>query len=165
MCSSKPSRVVVFVDGFNLYHFINARRDLRMFKWLDLSTFCKRFLPSNSQIVQIQYFTALPTWNQKKRNRHELYIKALESIGVKVIKGRFKKIPKSIKLNYRCELVYNTHEEKQTDVNIAVEMMLSAFREELDIAQLISGDTDFESIIDAYTRYFPNIKVQLVVPN
>lgn len=165
MSQHKQSRVVVFVDGFNLYHFINRTRSYHGYKWLDIRSFSEKYLPPSANISRIIYFSALPYWNPKKVKRHELYIKALESIGVEIRLGKFKKVKKHIELNYRCSIVYTTYEEKQTDVSIGVEMLCSAHKDEFDIALLISGDTDFEPVIQIIKEEFPEKEIRLVVPN
>lgn len=165
MVTSKPDRVAVFIDGFNLYHFIQNNKEYRPYKWLDLMEFSKKFLPPKAIIKRVTYFSALPFWNPQKVKRHELYIKALESVGVKICLGYFKRVEKCVTLNKRLKLTLSTHEEKKTDVNIGIEMILAAHRDEFDIALLMSGDTDFHPVVEALKTEFPEKKVWVVVPN
>lgn len=38
-------RVAFFIDGFNLYHAIDAYRQLHKYKWVDLHKLCKVLIP------------------------------------------------------------------------------------------------------------------------
>jgi ferritin len=54
-------RVVCFVDGFNLYHAIDAIKQPHL-KWLNLRQLFTRLTRTKSQIItQILYFSAYPT--------------------------------------------------------------------------------------------------------
>jgi len=97
--------------------------------------------------------------------RHELYIKALKTTGVETYLGYFKKVYKNVQINKRLQIQLATHEEKQTDVNIGIEMIRSGYKDEFDIALLISGDTDFHPIVRMLKTEFKNKKIWVVVPN
>ena len=165
MAAQKPYKVVAFVDGFNLYHFIKKYRHLRQYLWLDLIQFVKRFLPPDAIILRVLYFSAYPLWNKPKVDRHRLYVRALKSKGVEIYLGDFKETKKTVSINDRLRLGIKSHEEKQTDVSIGVEMILSSYKDNYDIAMLISGDTDFIPPIMAIKREFPKKKIWVVVPN
>lgn len=83
------SRVCCYVDGFNLYHAIDAlgRPEL---KWLSLMALAKSFLGKNDSIISVTYFTAVMRWNPAKAQRHREYIAALAASGVEVIESRFR---------------------------------------------------------------------------
>jgi len=54
---SRPKpRVIVYIDGFNLYY--GAVRATPALKWLDLESYCKHLRP-HDEIVSIRYFSAL----------------------------------------------------------------------------------------------------------
>jgi uncharacterized LabA/DUF88 family protein len=176
----KRKRVAVFIDGFNVYHFLNNYPDLNKYKWLDYNKLSKQFIPPESKIVSVNYFTALARWDAQKVRRHNIYIRALRSVGVNVIVGKFKYSARTFVvkdnnsklrfktrdgwINGRYQYGY-TFEEKKTDVNIAVWMLKMAMKQEYDTALLMSGDTDFEPVIAVLNDEFPEIKVQIVVPN
>ena len=165
MALSGNPRVVVFVDGFNLYHFIHNHKRYRRYKWLDLNSLSGKFLPPSAAIQKIVYFSAYPFWNPSKVKRHQLYVKILESNNIVVNLGYFKKVKRRVNLLNRCSIEILTHEEKETDVSIGIEMILAAHRNEFDIALLISGDTDFRPAIKAIKDNFPEKKVWIVVPD
>lgn len=180
MTTEKPKRVIAFVDGFNVYHFMDKKANLQKYKWLDYWKISNLFAPKGSIVVGVYYFTAFVKWDEEKVNRHRLYIKALRTKGVKDVIGKFKAVSKSFivkdpmsseeyntvdgKIKGRHQYGY-TFEEKQTDVNIATYMISKASQDEYDIALLFSGDTDFEPVIKAIKEDFPKKEVIVVVPN
>jgi len=84
-------KISFFIDGFNLYHALK-KNNLKKYKWLDLRQVCESFAPSSYTTSDIFFFTALPTWIPAKSKRHSLYTLALESTGVSVVNGKFKKV-------------------------------------------------------------------------
>jgi hypothetical protein len=63
-------KVIVFIDGFNLYHVIKVNPEYRKYKWLDLSKLATLYITKNEIIIDILYFTALATWNPNKVKKH-----------------------------------------------------------------------------------------------
>ena len=153
--------VIVFIDGFNLYHAINAFRKYHRYKWLDLSKLASLYITKNEKIVDILYFTALATWNQDKVKKHKLFIRANELNGVRVIYGEFKKRDKFCNL---CKKKYQTFEEKQTDVNIALQLFKLSIENKYDKAIIISGDSDLIPSINAVRNTFPNKQIGILIP-
>lgn len=176
----RKNRVAVFIDGFNVYHFLDKTANLNKYKWLDYRKLAGCFLPSRSTITSIYYFTAFARWRPDKLKRHKLYIRALRSRGIKEIIGKFKPVKR--KFVYRdnsSHKIFNTRdgkirgrikegytfEEKKTDVNVAIYLINGAFKDEFDTALIISGDTDFEPAIANLRINFPNKEIIVVVPN
>jgi len=56
------------------------------------------------------------------------------------------------------------HNEKMTDVNIAVEMMSDAFQGRLDTALLVSADSDLTAPVAKTRRLFPSMRVVAAFP-
>jgi hypothetical protein len=73
--------------------------------------------------------------------------------GVKIIYGEFKKRDKFCRI---CKKTYQTFEEKQTDVNIAIQLFKLSIQEKYDKALIISGDSDLIPSIEAVKSTFPN---------
>ena len=153
--------VVVFIDGFNLYHALDAHPQYHKYKWLNLSKLANLYITKNEQIVDILYFTALATWNIQKVKKHKLFIKANEFYGVSVIYGAFKKRDKFCNL---CRKKYQTFEEKQTDVNIAIQLFKLSIENKYDKAMIISGDSDLIPSINAVRKTFPNKQIGIIIP-
>jgi uncharacterized LabA/DUF88 family protein len=163
------ARLSFFVDGFNLYHSIARNPEFSKYKWLDLDALCRAFMSPHEDLASIRYFTALATWNSEKVNRHEIFIKALKSVGVEVVLGRFKRVDKGVTLRDPvragyCKVEYQTFEEKETDVNIAVYLLESAMRDEFDTAIIVSGDSDLVPAIKGVKRLFPAKRIRMLFP-
>jgi uncharacterized LabA/DUF88 family protein len=153
-------KVAVFVDGFNLYHAIDAKASLRKYKWLNLKKLAACFLKSDEQINEVYYFTALVPWDNVKKARHELYIKALENEGVKTVYGAFRRVEKKCR---ECGKHFPTYEEKQTDVNIAIQLFKSAVQNQYDRAIIISGDSDLIPAITAVPKALGK-GIRIIIP-
>ncbi|HUV64056.1 MAG TPA: NYN domain-containing protein, partial [Sedimentisphaerales bacterium] len=93
--------------------------------------------------------------------RHERYIKALRSVGVETIRGRFMK--KHIKCHL-CGRPFLTHEEKQSDVNIALRMLADAMEDMYDKALIISADSDLLPVIKSIQQHAPEKEIGVMFP-
>jgi uncharacterized LabA/DUF88 family protein len=157
------TRVILYVDGFNLYHAI---ADLRVphLKWLSLHELGRRLIQQRTEeLVCVTYFSAVATHlaqrDPSKIVRHQAYVSALEATGVECCMGRFK-----LK-NARCRGCghrWQTPEEKETDVAIAVRMVRDAFQDRFDTCYLVSGDTDLTPAIRLIQQEFPQKRLVTV---
>jgi uncharacterized LabA/DUF88 family protein len=155
-------KTIFLIDGFNLYHALDREQRYHRFKWLSLTRLVSAYLDPGDTLDQIYYFTALAYWNPGKVARHKIYIKAQENEGVKVLYGQFKERDKYCKL---CRGTFKTHEEKQTDVKIALSLMAFALGDDgYDKAILISGDTDLTPAIQIIRQVFPQKLIGAVIP-
>ena len=74
---STKTRVIALIDGFNLYHSLERfdggkddadRARYQKYKWLCLTSLVKRFVgPKTEELVSVEYFTTLPTWDNAKK--------------------------------------------------------------------------------------------------
>jgi hypothetical protein len=78
-------KVVVLIDGFNVYHALQNETKLHKYKWLDYYKLAKCYVPLKDQIVDVYFFTAYAHWNPKKVAKHRIYLKALSMAGVKAV--------------------------------------------------------------------------------
>ena len=154
-------KLAFFIDGFNLYHAIKANKALHKYKWLDLSKLCKSFCRSDDVIQQIFYFTAYANFKPEGMERHKIYVRALESKGIKPIFGEFKR---KDKFCYACKKLTQSYEEKETDVNIAIKLFQTAIHDLYDMAIIISGDSDLIPAIQAVKDTFPDKTIGVVIP-
>jgi uncharacterized LabA/DUF88 family protein len=154
-------RVTAFVDGFNVYHALEANPAYHKYKWLDYAALARCYIGSRDTLGSVYLFTALASWDPDKVNRHQLYLRALRQRGVKVVMGKFKRKDKVCRL---CHREFRTFEEKLTDVNIAMHMFRGAYLDEYDRAILISGDTDIVPAVRMIHELFPTKDVAVVVP-
>ncbi|NOZ22094.1 MAG: NYN domain-containing protein [Planctomycetes bacterium] len=143
-------RTNVYVDGFNLYY--RAVKDTP-YRWLDIAKLCRKLLPGHT-LHRIKYFTARVRGYRSdpgKPTRQQVYLRALETIkGLSIVYGHFrsnkKEMPLVLQEDRKClkashALVYKT-EEKGSDVNLAVELVCDAFRNDFEAAAIISNDSD-----------------------
>lgn len=154
-------RVICYIDGFNLYHALVALGD-RKYRWLSLRKLCDIFVqPHQQDIVAIKYFSAYAYWRTDSRWRHEQYVRALENEGVSVILGRFQEKDRRCKL---CHEEYKTHEEKESDVNLAVTMIDDAYNDRFDVAMLVTRDSDQKMPVKLIKEQFDNKRVRVIAP-
>lgn len=153
-------RVNAYIDGFNLYYSLKELKN-NAFKWLDLRKMCSLFLDKEDILNEVYYFTAYTNFDYAKKARHQIYTKALENSNVRTILGKFKKKYPKCKI---CGGKYQTYEEKESDVNIAIQLLEDAFLNKIDKAFLITADTDLNSTIVKFRQLFPNKRLILLVP-
>jgi uncharacterized LabA/DUF88 family protein len=126
----------LYIDGFNFYYSIYNHKELhRCVCWCDFRKLAeKHLLTDDYHLDRIKYFTSLVGEHGGviEQERQKLWLKAVKNIdGLEIIKGYYQKHD------------HKPREEKQTDVNIAVEMLVDAFmHDDYDKAILLSGDLD-----------------------
>ena len=141
----------IYVDGFSLYY---GSLKETVYKWLDIGKLCNEMYPELS-IKRIRYFTAKidPRKDDPDiQDRQKAILRALRTIpNLSIVYGRYRshyvRLPSGG--DYRKGIVnlvevFKT-EEKGSDVNLAAYMMDDAYRKEIEVAVLISNDTDFLS--------------------
>ncbi len=169
MATSK-SRVSFYIDGFNIYHRLNdyQKRTGICYKWLDYKSLCKSLLKGTEELGDIYFFTAISDdFGEESVRRHNLYITALETAGVTVTKGYFARRKTGCKVagcHYTGDRRFLDREEKQTDVNISLQLMADAVQDRYDKCFLMSGDSDFAPVLKAIMRLFPGKFAGLVTP-
>ncbi|MDP9412534.1 MAG: NYN domain-containing protein [Pseudomonadota bacterium] len=153
-------RAIVYIDGFNLYHAVDNLKRPHL-KWLDVRALAEGLLRKDEQIKAVKYFSAFATWKPDSFARHRTYVEALKSRGVDVILGQFKEKPRKC---HQCKSIWMSHEEKETDVQIATHMVADALRGEVDRLILISADTDLAPPIKMIAQLAPNCEVFVATP-
>ena len=137
-------RAIVYIDGYNLYHAIDDLKDDSL-KWLDLRKLAESMLRDGEILHQVIYFTAYATHFPDAYKRHRAYVEALKEERVKVVFGKFKKkFPRCS----ACKARYPAHEEKETDVNIAIHLVRDTLQDSFDRAIIVSADTDMKSAVE-----------------
>ncbi len=164
------TRVIALIDGFNLYHSLERfdggkddadRARYQKYKWLCLTSLVKRFVaPKTEELVSVEYFTTLPTWDDAKKLRHQTYISAQKLMGVNVTLGEFKR--KTVPCRAACKQEFEINVEKQTDVNIALAM--NGLSEQYDKLLLLTADSDQVPTINLLKKMHPNKQVAVIVP-
>lgn len=162
------TRVAFLIDGFNLYHStLRIMRDTGVCtKWLDLYSLCKSYLHlfgKDAKLISVHYFSALPYYSMDpdKVNRHQKFLSCIKDSGVAIELGRFKE--KDVFCT-KCRTVFLKHEEKETDVAIAVTLAELLFTDKCDTAVIVSGDTDLSPAVAKWRLLFPNKKILFAFP-
>jgi uncharacterized LabA/DUF88 family protein len=157
----RVKRVVCLVDGFNLYHAIKRLKRPEL-KWLDLRALAERHTrPQSEQLTQVIYFSAYATWLPAQKKRHEVYVRALKERSVTVVLGHFKEKSRSC---VKCGAKWKGHEEKETDVNIALALLRLAHRDDFDRCLLVTRDSDLAPAVRMVLADFPQKTVTVVCP-
>lgn len=153
-------RVLVYIDGFNLY-FGMMEAGFENCRWLDVKKLAESMLKPGQQIVKVKYFTSRVSNDPPKQKRQSTYIEALEVQGVEVIYGHYQNNIADCK---RCGHTWDNSKEKMTDVNIATHLIIDAFKDQYDLAMLVSGDSDLVPPIRAIHENFNNKSVFVAFP-
>jgi uncharacterized LabA/DUF88 family protein len=154
-------RVNVYIDGFNLYHSTlqHTHPDCR---WLNLFELSRRLInPDTEEIREVYYFSALASWLPEKAKKHLLYIHALRTVGVKDILGKFSLRERKCPV---CSNYYQAHEEKKTDINIAINLLGDAVADKFDTALILSGDSDLAPVTTKLRQLCPSKRIGIIIP-
>ena len=155
------TRVAAFIDGFNLYHAI-ARLHEPHLKWLDLWKLMERQIrPKSESLTAVYYFSAYAEWLPGPFARHQEYVRALKAVGVTPIMGHFKGKDRHC---HKCGANWIAHEEKETDVNVALQMLNEAYKGAYDKALLVTRDSDLKPAIEMVRHNFAANNVTVVAP-
>jgi uncharacterized LabA/DUF88 family protein len=155
------SRYCFYVDGFNVYYALQQVSEYHKYKWLNYRKLAEGVVGERDQIVGVFYFTAHVRWRADAVQRHKTYIRALRYAGVDTILGRF--MDKEVRCHL-CQGWYMTHEEKRTDVNIALKILGDAIDDLYDKALILSADSDLMPAIQAVHKYAPGKTVGVMLP-
>lgn len=153
-------RVIVYVDGFNLY-FGMMEAGFSYCRWLNIKSLAQNLLQNNQQLLDVKYFTARVTNNPDKQKRQSTYLDALYNEGVKIIYGQYQNNNLEC---HRCGHIWMAANEKMTDVNIATNILVDAYKDKYDMAMLISGDSDLVPPIKAVHENFYLKRVFVAFP-
>src|SRR5687768_10349071 len=126
----------MYVDGYNFYYAIKNAPNLPIgLGWCDFRKLGEQFLEKGDESKKIRYFTTEVRWEIPRHEpgeirRQENWLAAVQTIdGLERIDGRFSQHDSK------------PWEEKWTDVNIAVELLLDGLSDPgYDRAMLLTGD-------------------------
>ncbi len=148
--SDKTDRVMIFIDGSNLYHSLKAffkRTDI------DIGKFSDKLLDKR-RLIRIYYYNARVGQREEPERYHDQ-----------------QKFFNSITTIPYCELrlgrlVYNNWPaappyEKGVDIQLATDMITHSFKNNYDVAILVAGDNDFVGAIQAVKDNGNNLEVAL----
>ncbi|MEJ7621899.1 MAG: NYN domain-containing protein [Aquificaceae bacterium] len=135
-------RVVIFIDGSNLFHairYMNIRIDYQ--KLVD-------FLKEDRKLIRAYFYGAIPQEKDIKKNspewesymRQKRFLEELSLQGIKVKLAKLRKLPSG------------EYVEKEVDIMLATDMLSMAYTNTYDTAVLVSGDSDFSYTVEEVQR-------------
>jgi len=169
-----PIRASFLVDGFNLYHSLKEIHGVTKasVKWLDVKALCTTYLQAvrkpigeRVELSRVHYFSARPDFLAHRKPdtvaRYDTYMKALRESGVVVNISQFKR-----KDTYcpHCKASFGRHEEKETDVALAMKMVEVLVKQECETVVVVTGDTDLIPAIRAVQGLLPRNKIGVAFP-
>ena len=170
-------KTTIYIDGYNLYY--GALRNTA-YKWLDIvqlfSGICHIQNPT-CEVVAVKFFTApvkskLATHGElsfKSQNDYHRALQMLYPDHVDVILGYFTVtegwFPKyQTPIDKADKIKAWRLEEKQTDVNIALQMYRDVQKGLCDQAVLVSNDSDQTPTLRSIREDFPALTVGTIIP-
>ncbi len=154
-------RVIAYIDGFNLYYGLKAA-GLKRYLWLDVEALVRKLLLPGQVLQGVHYFTALVKNDIGKERRQKAYLSAIScSSLVHIHYGIYQLSEQRCPL---CNGIYKIAKEKQSDVNLASELLLDAFSDRFDSALLISGDGDLTKPVESIPKLFEGKNVNVAFP-
>ncbi|REF29928.1 NYN domain-containing protein [Calidifontibacter indicus] len=156
------NRLIVYVDGFNLYHGLHDAARCRWL-WLDLVELAASLRP-RSTVEVVRYYTAPVLDQPGAQRRQQTYLDALSAQHgprIEVVQGRYQSKTKSCR---KCGSRWIEREEKETDVNIAVGLVSDAALDRMDDALVISADSDLGPAIRTARELQPALFVAAAFP-
>jgi uncharacterized LabA/DUF88 family protein len=174
----KKVNTIVYIDGYNLFY---GRLKHTQYKWLNLFLLFDQYIlkPQNprSKLLSVKFYTAniqtkFASQGAQAGIAQQRYHQALLSPRtppVEIIKGNYAS-SKATPLRYKQPPDKNDRvetwklEEKQTDVNIALDIYRDACLENIEQIVLCTSDTDIVPALQYIKTDFPNITIGIVFP-
>lgn len=153
-------RVIVYIDGFNLYHAIDELNKPHL-KWLDVRAMAESLLRRDEVLKAVKYFSAFATWMPDRFARHRAYVDAIMARGAIVHMAQFKEKRRKC---FSCGAKWIGHEEKETDVQVAVHMVADALKGEAERLIVITADTDLAPAVRMIAGSAPQCEVFIAAP-
>lgn len=170
-------RTIVYIDGFNFYFGVLKNT---AYKWLDIVGLVKHVCHIQNptlDVVAVKFFTApvitrVATQGEKALQSQQSYFKALLNTHpetIEIINGYYileKGSPPRYKqpIDKQDRVEVWRLEEKQTDVNIALQLYRDAALKHCEHAVLVSSDSDLEPALAFLRQDFPDYPIGLILP-
>lgn len=160
-------RTIVYIDGFNLYFRLLAKRPA--LKWLNVKALSEKLLKPTNKVVGVRYYTARVSGriDPTAPARQQIYLDALRTVpeismhmGTFLLSEKFAGLvkppefrpPATISHPWPDVVKIIKVEEKGSDVNLACHLLLDAFRNNYDVACVLSNDSDLVEPIRIVTE-------------
>jgi uncharacterized LabA/DUF88 family protein len=148
--ADKTERVMVFIDGSNLYHSLKTfakRTDI------DIGKLCTKLLRKR-HLVRIYYYNArvgLKQEPERYRNQQAFFN------SVNAVPYTELRIGRLVYYNWPNSPPY----EKGVDVQLATDMLTHSFKNNYDVAVLVAGDNDFVGALQSVKDNGKHVEVAL----
>ncbi len=146
----KTDRVMIFIDGSNLYHSLKSnfkRTDI------DMGKFSNRLLDKR-RLIRIYYYNARVGQREEPERYHD---QQKFFSGITAIPYCELRLGRLVYANWPGAPPY----EKGVDIMLATDMITHSFKNNYDIAILVAGDNDYVGAIQAVKDNGKNLEVAL----
>ena len=146
----KTDRVMIFIDGSNLYHSLKnffKRTDI------DIGKFCSKLLDKR-RLIRIYYYNAkvgLREEPERYKDQQKFFA------GITAIPYTELRLGRLVYNNWPNTPPY----EKGVDIQLATDMITHGFKNNYDTAILVAGDNDYVGALQAVKDNGKNVEVAL----
>lgn len=156
--ADKKFRVNVYIDGFNFYYGLK-NNNWKKYYWLDIVKFYELFMKENQSLNKVIYCTAkISRSDQRKRQKALFDVNDLNP-KFELIYGKF--LEKEVGYGPNR---FKTFEEKQTDVNLAINLIRNIINDTCDTSIIVSADSDIIPAIELAKEIKPDHKIYCHFP-
>jgi uncharacterized LabA/DUF88 family protein len=178
--SAIVAKTNIYIDGYNLYY---SRLNGSEFKWLDLAALFRDRIAMqqdpSGQVQSIKFFTSpvkasYARHGQASEHAQTQYHRALSAKHpglIEIVKGFHIFEPTALPADEEGAAPNKSHmskawmiEEKQTDVNIALQAYRDVTRGLCDQVVICSNDSDLEPALRLIREDAPHVKIGLIMP-
>jgi uncharacterized LabA/DUF88 family protein len=148
--ASGSDRVMIFIDGSNLYHSLKkffGRADI------DMGKFCDRLL-GKRRLIRIYYYNAKVG---KEEEPERFKDQAAFFAGVASVPYTELRLGRLVYINWPNSPPY----EKGVDVQLATDLLTHSFKSNYDVAILVAGDNDYVGALQAVKDNGKHVEVAL----
>jgi uncharacterized LabA/DUF88 family protein len=153
-------RAGFYVDGYNVYHAISKLGENHL-KWMCYRAAANQLAPRGEEVTIVKVFTAYPYYLRHSKDNYAAYVKALKAREVEVYEGTFKQKVEDCR---NCGHTWPDHEEKESDVNLALHLLNDAKDGRVDVAYLLTCDSDLAPAVRLVRQFAPTIELVHVTP-
>jgi uncharacterized LabA/DUF88 family protein len=160
-------RSIIYIDGFNFYYgMLIDRPDL---KWINYQRLAELLRPDDD-IVHVRLFTAMVDKKKavsEKRDRQQRLWAALKTQPkITLTEGKFAQRDRTclVPTCHNPERKFTALEEKQTDVNIALQIVRDVQTLAPDIVVIMSGDIDLLPALDVIMSIDRKVRPVIYIP-
>ncbi|WAU78379.1 NYN domain-containing protein (plasmid) [Streptomyces sp. Qhu-G9] len=156
------SALIVYIDGYNLFHGLRAKYKDDRYQWLDITALAAS-LRRHEKLVSVKYYTAPLQGSSDAVQRQQTYLSALRAVSgetLTVYEARYQ----SKTVTCRCGRQWRTYEEKETDVHLAVDLVADVATKAATSAVIISGDSDLCPAVRRAREFSEEVRIVAAFP-